>query len=253
MRINAYQALFTACLAAGPLLTTACVSPSSPAAPASEDTGTVSMDLQTVTGGATYQLSNLEILIEGPTFQFLEESNPSETVLSTTLPTGAYTSFLEDFTLEREDSMGNFSPVIATLTSSSFNPFTIFNGTTTTLTYQFQTDGQIVTVGSGTLDVMVNVTQTPGACTPLGTDCAIPGTWCPPTGLTGADLACIPAGTVALGQPCAMPTDCVADASCFNPGTGPVCTALCSSADFTMTCATGGVCTSAASDYGFCE
>jgi hypothetical protein len=210
------------------------------------------MALTTTAGGATYRVVNLEVLIEGPSTQFLFESNPAETVFTTTLTTGTYTSFLENWNLERDDGAGNFVPVMATLESNTVNSFTILNGTTTTLSYRFQTDGAIVTIGTGNLDVIVAVDQTTGACTPLGTDCPV-GEWCPPTELTGASRACVPAGAVAVGQACANPSDCVVNASCFDLGAGPVCAALCGSNGFGVACTTGGVCASVTSGYGICE
>ncbi len=215
-------------------------------------TGTVSLPLSTSAGGVSYQLTNVELLLEGSVFQFLDEANPSEAALSTPLPTGSYSALLEAWTLEKDDGTGNFAPVTATLEGSAQEPFTVFNGTTTTLTYRFLTDGVIVTVGSGSLNIVAAVDQVPPLCTPFGTDCP-GGSWCPPGQLVGSDVSCIAAGSVALGQPCAEPTDCVANASCFDLGGGPLCTALCPASEFNGPCDSGGTCVPSGVDYGVCH
>jgi hypothetical protein len=174
--------------------------------------------------------------------------------LTATLPTGNYAAYLETWSLQVEDASGNFQPVVATVVSSTYQYFTIYNDSSTTITFTFKTDGVIVVVGSGTLSVGIDVNTPDAACTPLGSDCGA-GFWCPPATLTGADLTCVPAGTVAVGQPCASPADCVANATCTAvvDGGAAVCTALCSSDIFTHPCAGGGTCNSVTSDYGLCE
>lgn len=238
-------------LACASALATACVSRDG-AGEKTGATGSLSMPLSTVSGGTTYRLANVDIFISGPTFVNLTESNPAESVLSTTLPTGNYSAFLESWTLEKDDGSGNFLPVLATLESSASSAFSVFNGTTTTLVYRFLTDGVIVTVGSGQVDVVAAVDQVPPLCTPLGADCP-PGSWCPPAGLAGADLACVAAGAVPVGQPCFGPLDCVANASCFDQGAGPVCAALCAKSAVGAPCDTGGTCLAAGIDYGVCS
>ncbi|HEY4012198.1 MAG TPA: hypothetical protein VGM06_02570 [Polyangiaceae bacterium] len=217
-----------------------------------ESTGVVGLPLSISANGASYLLANVEMFIEGPQlFDFLTETDPTEGSISMTLPTGTYTSNLESWTLEKDDGTGNFLPVNATLEGSSQQSFSIFNSTTTTLTYRFQTDGVIVTVGEGQLGIVAKVDQVPPLCTPFGTDCPS-GSWCPPAQLVGADVACIGAGTVAVGQPCGQPTDCVANASCFDLGSGPACTALCPASAFNGPCDSGGTCVPAGADYGVC-
>jgi hypothetical protein len=219
---------------------------------AAESTGVVGLPLSLSANGANYLLANVEIFLSGPESAFLTESDPTEGSISMTLPTGSYTSFLESWTLEKDDGTGNFLPVIATLEGSAQQSFSVFNGTTTTLTYRFQTDGVIVTAGEGQLGIVAKVDQVPPLCTPFGTDCP-GGSWCPPGQLVGGDVSCIPAGTVALGQPCGQPTDCMANASCFDLGAGPVCTALCPASAFNGPCDSGGTCVPTGADYGVCS
>jgi hypothetical protein len=213
--------------------------------------GTVSMPLVTTVDEHTYRLSNAYIEIYGPTYAYLyPDDDPSQTVLSTTLQTGNYSAYLYNWTLERADDSGNFGPVSATLVNY-YNSFSIYNGTTTTLVFEFETDGLIVTVGSGDLNVNVAVTEIQPVCVPLGSDCGS-GAWCPPTGLTGFSVACVAAGAVEVGQPCSGPADCVANASCFDAGAGPVCVELCAKTGVGEDCASGGTCLECEADYGLC-
>jgi hypothetical protein len=211
------------------------------------NTGAVTMPLTTSTNGVNYRLTNVTVSFEGATFASVSETNPDEAVLSTTLSTGNWTAFLTSFALEKDDGTGNFQPVSATPENTVVS-FIVYDGATTTIEFRFQTDGVIVVVGSGSVNVVTGVDTVPSACTPLGTDCPT-GTWCPPSGLTGQPIACVPAGAVAIGQPCTSPADCVANASCFDAGSGPVCTALCST---TAACAGGATCLPAGTDYGIC-
>ena len=215
--------------------------------------GTVALPLLTQTNGHTYRLRNPFVLISGPTFTQLFDDDPDETALSATLSTGTYTAFLlNGWTLERDDGTGNFAPVVATLASSSSVGFTIFNGTTSTISFAFQTDGVIVTVGSGALRVTATVDEIGASCTPFGADCSA-GAWCPPTTLTGAARACIVGGATPIGAACASPIGCVAGASCFDLGSGPVCAALCPPAQFDQACDGGGLCQAINAEYGVCQ
>lgn len=221
-------------------------------APAAEtsEAGSLSMPLLTSTGGHTYRLQGT-LLVSGPTYEYLDLGGDVQ-VLSRSLPTGSYWAYLYSWSLTRDDGAGNFVPVAANLVSSSQPSFTIFNQATSTISFDFATDGQIVTVGAGTLNVDVNVTETPAVCTPLGDGCE-PGSWCAPSELTGAPLSCIPEGPIAVGEPCHSPLDCVANSSCFDFGQGARCTPLCTQADFGQLCGTGGTCTPQGVDYGVCE
>jgi len=214
--------------------------------------GVMSLPLITSANGHQYRLSNAYVFINGPqNVQLFSSNDPSETALSSHLQTGSYAAYLFSWSLERDDGTGTFRSVQATLVSSYAVGFSIFNGTTSTVSYQFSTDGVIVTLGSGELKVAVAVDERSPVCTPFAADCAS-GTWCPPTGLTAAPRACIAEGVIAIGQPCSAPTDCVANASCFDVGSGPVCAELCSSDAFELDCTSGGTCKEAAFDYGVC-
>lgn len=189
--------------------------------------------------------------VSGPVFNYLELNGDAE-VISTLLPAGNYGTYLYSWQLTRDDGFGNFAPVNATLISSSSPSFSIYNQTTSTISFQFETDGQLVTVGSGSLHVAIDVNEAPGVCTPLGGDCPA-GTWCAPPELTGSALSCVSEGAVPLGEACGSPSDCVGNASCFDFGAGALCAPLCASAEFGQACLAGGTCTAQGVDYGVCS
>jgi hypothetical protein len=246
-----------ACVGAGLSSLMACgAEPPATSVQASRDaelTGELSIPLIADVDGRRYRLARASFAITGDELGTLVHSDdPDEPVLSVTLPVGAYTSELLTWTLERAEGSGRFSPVDATLVSSAERPFQIANGSTTTISYRFETDGAIVTVGAGSLHVTIEVEQVAGVCTPFGSDCEA-GSWCPPSELTGAPLACMPAGSLPLGAACRAPSECGANASCVDFGAGPSCTALCADAGVGMACAEGGTCERAGADYGVCK
>jgi hypothetical protein len=234
----------------GSLFVSACNGGDSASEQETTEAGTLSMPLLTSTGGHTYRLQGA-IQVYGPGYAWLDLS-PDAPVLTTSLQTGHYDSYLYGWSLTRDDGAGNFLPVQAQLTSSPYPSFDIFNQTTTTISFEFETDGQIVTVGTGSLNIDVHVTETPGVCTPLGSGCA-EGQWCAPPELTGVALACIAEGPAAAGAPCNSPLDCAANTSCFDFGAGAVCAPLCTAADFGQLCGSGGTCTPQGVDYGVCQ
>lgn len=242
--------MYAALLAVGGLGGVACSS-NAPAAEDRAETGSVTLPLVTSTNGHTYRLRNAYVEIWGPQYSYLyTDVSPEATTISRTLQTGDYTAYLYYWTLERDQGDGTFGPVSATLLNP-YNYFTIANGTTSTLVFQFQTDGVVVVVGSGQVNVQLAVNEVAPVCTPFGGDCGS-GSWCPPAGLTGQALACYPEGSTPVGDPCRGPGDCVANATCIDLGKGPACTALCPTDSFGTPCATGGTCVRCRYDYGVC-
>jgi hypothetical protein len=235
-----------------PLILTSCVGPGAEDGETPVASGRLSVPLTAQADGKTYRLSNLSIHVAGPAELWLYGGeNPAETALVATLPTGSYQSDLENYSLERQDDDGKFQPVVAELVSDSHHDFSLLNGTTTTISYQFETDGHIVSVGVGSLRVEVGVSARPGACTPLGSDCDL-GAWCAPSELTGAPVACVPTGPTELGERCSSHTDCIANSSCYDFGDGARCAALCAGSEFGEACSAGGICASQGADYGVC-
>lgn len=217
-----------------------------------EQAGTLAFPLSVTVGQHAYRFSYFDVYLY-PDGVFLSSSgDPAETVLTAQLPTGQHEASLWNWALERDDGLGNFVPVNADLVSSPYVGFEILNGSTTTVSFQFETDGEIITVGSGGLAVVAKIDERAPACVPLGSACG-DGFWCPPGELTGAPLACRFAGSIELGAACGSPADCVANSSCVDFGAGPVCAALCSSDELGAACPSGGSCTAAGREYGVCS
>jgi len=246
LRAISIKLLLGCCFISGSSLLAGCGSEGSPR-DESALAGTLSLPLLTSVGSHTYRLEG-GMYVNGPVFQSFNLASDS---LSASLPTGDYQAVLYSWQLTRDDGSGNFQPVDATQVSSSWQPFTIYNGATSTVAFEFQTDGILVTVGTGTLDVKVDVDETAPRCLPLGQDCGA-GAWCPPPELTGMPVSCVAEGPVAEGDPCRSPLDCAANTSCFDFGAGPHCTLLCGSADFGSPCGNNGTCTAQGADYGVC-
>ncbi|HEY8946427.1 MAG TPA: hypothetical protein VIM73_19385 [Polyangiaceae bacterium] len=213
-------------------------------------TGSLNLPLTATVNGHSYRFSRFQLYIS-PEWLWLT-STGAESSLSTQLTTGYHQATLYDWSLERADASGAYHPVEAALLSSSSIPFEILNGSTTTISFQFETDGQIVTIGSGAVHVLGEVRERAPTCLPLGDDCG-EGAWCPPPELTGAPVACRAAGSLALGERCDGPAQCSANSSCIDLGAGAVCAALCSGAEFGAECPSGGICTSEGVDYGVCR
>jgi hypothetical protein len=242
------KALFGFGVIQGSLFLSGCSSePASEQDPAT--TGTLSLPLRTSAGDHVYRLIG-SLQIYGPTWAYLDLSEDTE-VASVSLSTGRYEAQLYSWALYRDDGAGNLLPVSATLLSTPYPSFDIFNQTSTSISFEFETDGHPVTIGLGTLNVDIDVTETPSSCEPLGSDCPS-GAWCVPPELIGGEVRCISAGLVELGAACRSPTDCVANSSCFDFGSGAVCTELCASAEFGLPCASGGTCTAQGIEYGVC-
>jgi len=216
-----------------------------------EQSGTLSLPLSVSVGDHLYRFRYFQAYLYPYGGYLSSTGETSETVLKAQLPTGHYQVQLWSWALDRDDGLGNFVPVQAELVSSPYLDFDILNGSTTTVSYQFETDGHIITVGSGGLSVAARINERAPVCAPLSSDCG-EGQWCPPGELTGAPLACRYAGSVELGVACTGPADCVANSSCIDLGAGPTCVALCSSAEFDAPCSHGGTCTAVGSDYGVC-
>ncbi|WP_438025526.1 hypothetical protein [Sorangium sp. So ce233] len=252
MRRSAFVGLgFAVFLAAAPLLP-ACISAPDGTEEA-ESTGRASLSLVAETNGRVYRLNNALFAIEGPLFTYLSSSdNPGETVLTAALPVGDYWSVLEPgWVLERYEG-GTFVPVQAALISPNPAAFTIFDGSTTELVYRFQTDGTIITIGNGQLDISIEVTEVGGACTPLGAGCG-DAEWCVPGELVGGTPACIPGGDIPVGGTCSfeVSNDCVSGSLCGDltgEGVG-TCIELCPPELLGSPCASGGFC----SDIGYPE
>jgi hypothetical protein len=121
--------------------------------------GVLQMALTASAEGHTYRLRHATFAITGATSATLDsEAQPDATSLTATLATGAYSIELAPgWSLERLDAAGPVT-VAATLTSPNPTTFTIATGATTTVAYQFATDGTMVSFGQGALEVTIGVT-----------------------------------------------------------------------------------------------
>jgi FG-GAP-like repeat len=144
-----------------PLLLLACQG--APAEGGVVHTGSVQMALVSSSNGATYRLHGAQFAVTGPTPTTLDSDvQPDATQLTTTLAVGDYQVALQDgWDLERLDN-GTYETIQATLISPNPTAFTISDGGVTSLVYQFQTSGGVITIGTGTLDIGIAVTASGG-------------------------------------------------------------------------------------------
>jgi sugar lactone lactonase YvrE len=160
------------------------------------------MALSASANGHTYRLRQATFAVTGPTTVSLDsEAQPDAAALTAALTAGSYTITLAGpWFLERLAAAGPVK-VDATLTSSNPAAFTIAAGTTTAVAFSFATEGSIVTVGTGTLSVSVDVTET-GVNSPPGLSLLAGKLGASASGDgTGADARFGgPAGIVADGQ-----------------------------------------------------
>jgi streptogramin lyase len=144
----------------------------------SQGSGTIQMALVTSAGDVTYRLHAARFVVSGPTAIILDsEVQPEATRLSATLASGTYSINLEGgWDLGRQDG-ANFVQVQATLVSVNPTNFRIATGGVTDLAYQFRTDGGVITIGNGTLNVSIEVIGPDAASAqPIFTEFAIPTT-----------------------------------------------------------------------------
>ncbi len=131
--------------------------------------GSVSLALTANTGGINFRLRNARFVISnGSTVvQTLDsQSDPNATFLSATIAIGSYSINLESgWALERADT-GTI--IDATLISPNPTAFQIFAGSTTHVTYRFSTSLGVITIGTGTLNVGIEVTVVGDAGVPEG-------------------------------------------------------------------------------------
>ncbi|WP_437876201.1 hypothetical protein [Sorangium sp. So ce513] len=257
MRRSALIGLGFMALVAAPLLPACTTAPGgAEQVDDAESTGRASLSLVSEANGRVYRLSNALFTIEGPIVTYLSSSDrPDETVLSAALPTGDYRGFLEPgWVLERYEG-DTFVPVQAALISPNPAGFTIFDGATTELVYRFQTDGTIITIGNGQLDISIEVTEVGGGtCTPLGAGCPEPA-WCVPGELLGGAPICYPSGDIPVGGVCQFDGSalCAPNSLCGDlEGTGGIfgtCIELCPPELLGAPCASGGIC----ADIGYTE
>jgi plastocyanin len=127
--------------------------------------GSVQIALVTTTNGHSYRLRNASFDVNGPTHVTLSsETDPTATDLTANVAPGSYVVTLANgWQLEREDPSG---PVIVQATLVSPNPtaaLTVTAAHTTSVAFQFSTDGVPITLG--TIDISIQVTEVDGGQT----------------------------------------------------------------------------------------
>jgi hypothetical protein len=129
----------------------------------SDATGVITMQLRTDAGGNSYRLrsATFNVLQAGATVAAIDtETDPTATSVQQALAAGSYTvNLTAGWRLEKLIG-GSFQTVSAQLVSANPVPVTITSGQTTPVAYAFQTDGTVVVVGDGTLDLTIQVTDT---------------------------------------------------------------------------------------------
>lgn len=167
MRISSIL-IFTVLAAALPAATVGC-SASDPnnERSASDGTSVVSLSLTSTTAsGAQYRLATGTFTIVGSTSAVVSAQDYlSAAVITQTLTTGTYTVTLASGWQLQQLVNGAWVNVAATLVSANPSTFAVTEGSVTQLAYRFQVGTEVVDIGTGTLQLSVQVTDTSN-CTP---------------------------------------------------------------------------------------
>jgi hypothetical protein len=141
-----------------------------PAAPSDAvvETGTLNLAL-TARGesGALYRLRDAFFQVNDEPFNFFQqlstENDPAATTLETNVPAGDFLiTLFGGFSLERVNADGTTARVQSTLLSPSTQSFHIEPNEETFVTYQFETNGEVVSFGQGRLIIDIGVTERAG-------------------------------------------------------------------------------------------
>ena len=128
-------------------------------------TGAIKMQLRTDVNGNSYRLRDATFTISqggAPVAAINTEANPNATSVQQTLAAGSYDiNLATGWRLEKMIAgSGGFQTVSAQLVSANPVPGTITSGQTTPVAYAFRTDGTVIVVGDGTLNLTIEVTDT---------------------------------------------------------------------------------------------
>jgi hypothetical protein len=128
------------------------------------DAGSVTMDVRTTVGGIAYRLRDAGFAItqagDGKVVATIDtEADPDAASVQFALGAGAYSIELSPgWRLEKQIGAA-FETVNATLSSQNPVPFSIVAGLTTPVAFAFHTDGSVVVIGNGALDLSIQVTD----------------------------------------------------------------------------------------------
>jgi hypothetical protein len=195
------------------------------------NTGTVRLDLQgQAQNGTLYRLRLATFTISStpPITLSSDGANATATTISQALPAGSYLVTLQNGWVLDKVVGATATPVQATLTSAQSQMFGIQPGASTSVTYQFQTNG--VTVTTGTLNIGIGVTETDGGAPSFCMPACPANTWCGPSPTGGA--ACLTPGSAPLNGMCStapMGVTCAANLLCVAPpgSTSGTCRPVC--------------------------
>ncbi len=128
---------------------------------AREAAGSLNLNLSgTGSSGSKYRLRNATFTVAGPKAATLSsETNVDSPVIKQELPAGNFLITLKTgWTLEKSTDGGmTFANVKAVLTSANPAGFTIFDQGQTTVAFSFNAGDDVVQLGDGTLNVVINV------------------------------------------------------------------------------------------------
>ena len=121
--------------------------------------GTLDLALTGVSStGALYRLRNGDFTVQGPTTTtFSTETDPDAPSVQLQLAAGDYLITLADGWLLEKEVDGEFVEVEATLQSPNPAPFSIASSVQTGVVFEFRSEGEVVELGDGTLDVDIAV------------------------------------------------------------------------------------------------
>jgi hypothetical protein len=116
--------------------------------------------------GVVYRLRNATLLVDdfgpAPAVTYRTEDDPTRPVISDVLDTGTYSLVLQaDWRLERVAADGTATPIVATMLSANPQVFAIAADATTRVALRFRAEGDVVELGDGDLEVVLEVEDAP--------------------------------------------------------------------------------------------
>ncbi|KYF96920.1 hypothetical protein BE20_40480 [Sorangium cellulosum] len=182
------------------------------------DVGSISLALVgTSATGATYRLSQAWFNLYGPTHR-LVHGDGDRAVLTEVLPVGHYDVYLEPGWILERWTGGGYQQVEAALTSPNPTPVSIYEGAASTVVFQFRSDGDVISVGQGTLDIAIGVDDTPALSEDTDVACS--------NGREDTDVACSnwrEDNDAACSMPVCVPYPENTDVACSNGYWQPYC------------------------------